>query len=186
MKIKKVIEIPIRYFNYLTIGILSSLVSSPVFAVDDELFFDMPVVLSANRLEQSVANAAVSISILDRETIEASGARTIPEVLRLIPGMQVGFSGNEFGNEPQYVVAYHGNSDQYSKQMQVLIDGRSIYDPFLGGINWKAIPVNLNDIERIEVSRGPNLATYGSNSFQAAINIITRTAANCLIHKLQD
>jgi len=150
---------------------------SVAFSVEDELYFDMPVVLSANRLEQPVSDAAVSISVIDRETIEATGARTIPEVLRLIPGMQVGYSGNEFGDEPKYVVAYHGHSDQYSKQMQVLIDGRSIYDPFFGGINWKAIPVNIDDIERIEVSRGPNLATYGSNTFQAAINIITRTAA---------
>jgi iron complex outermembrane receptor protein len=61
--------------------------------------------------------------------------------------------------------------------MQVLVDGRSIYNPFFGGINWKAIPVNIDDIERIEVSRGPNIATYGSNAFMAAINIITRTAA---------
>ena len=144
---------------------------------EDELFFDMPIVLSANRLEQPVSDAAVSISVIDRETIEASGARTIPEVLRLIPGMQVGYSGNEFGDEPKYVVTYHGQSDQYSKQMQVLIDGRSIYEPFFGGINWKSVPVNIDDIERIEVSRGPNLATYGSNTFQAAINIITRTAA---------
>ncbi len=137
----------------------------------------MPIVLSANRLEQPIADAAVSITVIDRETIEASGARNIPEVLRLVPGMQVGYSGNEFGSEPKYVVAYHGHSDEFSKQMQVLIDGRSVYDPFLGGINWKAVPVNINDIERIEVSRGPNVATYGSNSFQAAINIITRTAA---------
>ena len=133
--------------------------------------------LSANRLEQSVSDAAVSISVIDRETIEASGARTIPEVLRLIPGMQIGYSGNEFGDEPKYVVTYHGHSDQYSKQMQVLVDGRSIYEPLLGGILWKTIPVNIDDIERIEVSRGPNLASYGSNSFMAAINIITRTAA---------
>ena len=146
-------------------------------STEDELFFDMPIVLSANRLEQPVSDAAVSISVIDRETIEASGARTIPEVLRLIPGMQVGYSGNEFGDEPKYVVTYHGQSDQYSKQMQVLVDGRSIYEPFFGGINWKSVPVNIDDIERIEVSRGPNLATYGSNSFQAAINIITRTAA---------
>ncbi len=159
------------------IGILFSLGSSPLLASDDELFFEMPIVLSSNRLEQPVSDAAVSISVIDKETIEASGARTIPEVLRLIPGMQVGYSGNEFGSEPKHVVAYHGHSDAFSKQMQVLIDGRSIYDPFLGGINWKAVPVNINDIERIEVSRGPNLATYGSNSFQAAINIITRTAA---------
>ncbi|MBE9567844.1 MAG: TonB-dependent receptor, partial [Proteobacteria bacterium] len=144
---------------------------------EDELFFEVPMVLSANRLEQPVSDAAVSISVIDRDTIEMSGARNIPEVLRLVPGMQVGYSGNEFGDEPRYVVTYHGHSDQYSKQMQVLIDGRSIYEPFYGGINWLAIPININDIERIEVSRGPNLASYGANSFQAAINIITRTAA---------
>ena len=165
-------------FYSLLIGALSAFSSPSLFANDtDELFFEMPIVLSANRLEQSVSDAAVSISVIDRETIEASGARTIPEVLRLIPGMQVGYSGNEFGDEPKYVVTYHGHSDQYSKQMQVLVDGRSIYEPLLGGILWKTIPVNIDDIERIEVSRGPNLASYGSNSFMAAINIITRTAA---------
>lgn len=158
-------------------GLLVLFNSSSLYATEHGLFFEMPVVLSASRLEQSVSNAAVSISVIDHETIIASGARTIPEVLRLVPGMQVGYSGNMFGDEPRYVVTYHGHSGQYSRQMQVLIDGRSIYEPFLGGINWKSIPVNINDIERIEVSRGPNLATYGSNSFQAAINIITRTAA---------
>lgn len=151
--------------------------STSLLAAENEVFFEMPIVLSANRLEQSVSDAAVSISVIDRQTIEATGARTIPEVLRLIPGMQVGFSGNEFGDEPRYVVAYHGHSSQYSRQMQVLIDGRSIYEPFYGGINWKSVPINIDDIQRIEVSRGPNLATYGSNSFMAAINIITRTAA---------
>ena len=164
-----------RLGNY-PLGFLLLFSSTSLFA-DDELFFDMPIVLSANRLEQKVSDAAISISVIDRETIEASGARTIPEVLRLVPGMQVGFSGNQFGDEPKYVVTYHGHSDQYSRQMQVLVDGRSIYEPLLGGILWKTIPVNIDDIERIEVSRGPNLATYGSNSFQAAINIITRTAA---------
>ena len=158
------------------LGFLYLFSPATLLAADDELFFEMPVVLSANRLEQPISDAAVSISVIDRETIEASGARTIPEILRLIPGMQVGFSGNEFGDEPKYVVTYHGHSDQYSRQMQVLIDGRSIYEPLLGGILWKSVPVNIDDIERIEVSRGPNPATYGSNSFMAAINIITRTA----------
>jgi len=166
-----------RSCNYPLGFLLLFNATSLLAADDDELFFDMPIVLSANRLEQTISDAAVSMSVIDRGTIEASGARTIPEVLRLIPGMQVGYSGNEFGEEPKYVVTYHGHSDQYSKQMQVLIDGRSIYEPLIGGILWKSIPVNIDDIERIEVSRGPNLATYGSNTFQAAINIITRTAA---------
>jgi len=165
-----------RLYNY-PLSLLLLFGSTALHAADDELFFEMPIVLSANRLEQPISDAAVSMSVIDRETIEASGARTIPEVLRLIPGMQVGYSGNQFGDEPKYVVAYHGHSGQYSRQMQVLIDGRSIYEPLIGGILWKTIPVNIDDIERIEVSRGPNPATYGSNSFQAAINIITRTAA---------
>jgi iron complex outermembrane receptor protein len=173
VKLKKLSECN---FYGLTIGTLLAASSTPLIA-DDDLFFDMPMVLSSNRLEQPVSDAAVSITVIDRETIEASGARTIPEVLRLVPGMQVGYSGNEFGDEPKYVITYHGHSDQYSKQMQVLVDGRSIYEPFFGGINWKAIPINIDDIERIEVSRGPNIATYGSNAFMAAINIITRTAA---------
>ena len=165
-----------KYCSHLLVPLLL-LNSASLFAADDELFFEMPIVLSANRLEQPVSDAAVSVSVIDRETIEASGARSIPEVLRLVPGIQVGYSGNEFGDEPRYTIAYHGQAGQFSKQMQVLIDGRSIYDPFFGAIQWKSILVNIDDIERIEVSRGPNLATYGSNSFQAAINIITRTAA---------
>ncbi|RKZ66305.1 MAG: hypothetical protein DRQ44_06905 [Gammaproteobacteria bacterium] len=176
--VKFKMSIDYRICNF-PLGCLLLLSSPSLFAKaeNDELFFDMPIVLSANRLEQPISDAAVSISVIDRETIEASGARTIPEVLRLVPGIQVGFSGNQFGDEPKYVVTYHGHSDQYSKQMQVLIDGRSIYEPLLGGILWKTIPINIDDIERIEVSRGPNIATYGSNTFQAAINIITRTAA---------
>ena len=152
----------------LVIGFLSLFTTPAISDDDDELFFEMPVVLSSNRLEQPISDAAVSITVIDRETIESSGARTIPEVLRLVPGMQVGYSGNEFGSEPKYVVAYHGHSDEYSKQMQVLIDGRSIHEPFIGGINWKAVPVNISDIERIEVSRGPNMATYGAKQFSGS------------------
>lgn len=151
-------------------------VSPQIFANQDDPFFEMPVVLSASRLEQPTSETPVAISIIDRQLIEATGARTIPEVLRLVPGMVVGNSVNEFGDEPKIVVAYHGHTDQYSKQMQVLIDGRSIYEPMLGGVAWNMIPINMEDIERIEVSRGPNAASYGSNSFLAAVNIITRQA----------
>jgi iron complex outermembrane receptor protein len=153
-----------------------TLYSTAAYAVEDE-FSDLPVVLSDDRLEQAPSRAPVAISSIDHDLIEASGARTIPEVLRLIPGIVVGHSVNDFGDKPLLVVAYHGHSDQYSKQMNVLIDGRSIYDPLLGGVNWYNIPIVIDDIERIEVTRGPNASTYGSNSFMAVINIITRHAA---------
>ena len=137
----------------------------------------MPVVLSRDKLEQAPSRSPVAISSIDRDLIEASGARTIPDALRLIPGIVIGHSVNDFGDKPLLVVAYHGHSDQFSRQMNVLIDGRSIYDPLLGGVNWYNIPVSIDDIERIEVTRGPNASTYGSNSFQAVINIITRHAS---------
>lgn len=143
----------------------------------DDLFSDMPVVLSDNKLEQTPSRSPVAISSIDREIIEASGARTIPDALRLIPGLVIGHSVNDFGDKPLLVVAYHGHSDQFSRQMNVLIDGRSIYDPLIGNVNWYNIPVSIDDIERIEVTRGPNASTYGSNSFQAVINIITRHAS---------
>lgn len=143
---------------------------------EEDPFFDMPVVLSASRLEQPISQTPVSISSIDRQTIEASGARTIPEILRLVPGIIIGYSANEYGDEPKQVVTYHGHTDQFSKQMQVLIDGRSIYEPILGGVAWNMLPINIDDIERIEVSRGPNAPSYGTNSFLAVINIITRHA----------
>jgi iron complex outermembrane receptor protein len=159
------------------ISIFSTLLPASSQATEDDLFFEMPVVLSASRLEQPISETPMAVTSIDREIIEASGARTIPEILRLVPGIVVGNSVNEWGEEAKLVVTYHGHTDQYSKQMQVLIDGRSIYEPLLGGVNWNMLPINIEDIERIEVSRGPNSSTYGSNSFLAVINIITRHAS---------
>ena len=65
-------------------------------------------------------------------------------------------------------------SDQYSRRLQVLVDGRSVYTPVFGGVEWSQLPLVLDDIERIEVIRGPNAASYGANAFTAIINIITR------------
>ena len=142
-----------------------------------DAFDELPIVLSSNTLEQNTTESPLTISIIDKQMIEATGARTIPDALRLVPGIVVGHSVNDFGDKPLLVVAYHGHSDQYSRQMNVLIDGRTIYDPLLGGVNWYNIPITVDDIERIEVTHGPNASTYGSNSFQAVINIITRRAS---------
>jgi len=166
-----------EHFPRTLFAILVLLVTAGQACAADASYTDMPVVLSQDTLEKAPSRSPVAISSVDRDMIEASGARTIPEVLRLIPGIVVGHSVNDFGDKPLLVVAYHGHSDQFSKQMNVLIDGRSIYEPLLGGVNWYNIPIAIDDIERIEVTRGPNAATFGSNSFQAVINIITRHAS---------
>jgi iron complex outermembrane receptor protein len=104
--------------------------------------------------------------------IESSGARTIADIFRLVPGFLV---THDRGNK--LVVSYHGLTDKFSRQMQVLIDGRSVYIPAIGGVSWANLPLSISDIYRIEVTRGPNAVTYGANAFMAVINIQTYSGA---------
>ncbi|MCL9654123.1 TonB-dependent receptor [Pseudomonas protegens] len=145
-------------------------------ALADDLFMDgsaLPEVLTATRLKQSPAAVPGSMTVLDNELIKASGARDISELLRLVPGMMVGaISGN------QATVNYHGTNASEARRMQVLIDGRSVYRAGLATVDWSDIPVAMEDIERIEVFRGPNTVSYGANALMAVVNIITRSPAN--------
>ena len=131
---------------------------------------DVPIVLSASRLAQPVADAPGAVTVIDRDMIRASGFREIADLLRLVPGFYV---GRYSGNEP---VVARGLVDHYFGRVQVLVDGRSVYTPLFGQVPWSALPLAMEDIERIEVIRGPNAASYGANSFLGVINIITRTA----------
>jgi iron complex outermembrane receptor protein len=148
--------------------------SAPVRAAVSEADFleDLPVVLSASRLSQPTSEAPAAVTIIDQDMIRASGFRDIPDLLRLVPGFTVAYTrDNTWG------VSYHGLGDAFSRRMQVLIDGRSVYTPAFGEVPWGSLPLAIDDIERIEVVRGPNSATYGSNAFLGVINIITKAAA---------
>ncbi len=155
------------------------LLSTPSIAFEDkdEPYFDeeIPVVLTSSRLKQPITEAPTAMTIIDRKRIAQSGAREIAALFQLVPGMIVGF---ESGNWP--VVTYHGMSDQYSRRMQILIDGRAVYLPNIGGPDWSSLPLVIDDIERIEITRGSNAATYGSNSFLGIINIITRHSSESI------
>ena len=138
---------------------------------EQSLIGDMPVVLSASRLRQPLSEAPNAMTVIDRAMIKASGFRTIPDLFRMVPGMYVSYwSGNSA------IVGYHGVIEQYARRMQVLVDGRTVYMPPNGGVSWEDLPLQMEDIERIEVIRGPAAASYGGNSFQGVINIITRDA----------
>ncbi|KHO65876.1 TonB-dependent receptor plug domain-containing protein [Pseudomonas flexibilis] len=146
---------------------LTSLDSANAF----ELFLgtpELPEVLTATRLKQAPAAVPGSISVLDRELIQASGARELTELLRLVPGMIV------VTDDIKVQVNYHGGHAAQARRMQVLIDGRSVYRPGLAEVDWKDLPVSLEDIERIEVFRGPNTVSYGANALTGVVNIITR------------
>ncbi len=138
---------------------------------EDDYLADIPIVLSASRLSQPESEASTTISVITREMIDASTAKNVPDLLRMVPGFQVGYFN---GNVP--VVTYHGMTEQYSRRIQVLIDGRSIYTPTFGGVLWSSLPITLDEIERIEITRGPNASTYGSNSFFAVVSIKTFNA----------
>jgi len=142
-------------------------------AITEADFLDeLPVVLSVSRLSQPLNEAPAAVTIIDRDMIRASGFRDIPDLLRLVPGFSVAYTrDNTWG------VGYHGVVDAFSRRFQVLVDGRSIYSAAFGEVQWQELPLSIDDIERIEVVRGPNAATYGANAFFAVINIITKEAA---------
>lgn len=129
----------------------------------------VPEVLTPVRLKQLRTEVPASVSIIDRQMITASGIRELPELFRLVPGMAVGASSGW-----NYGVSYHGTSRYNSHRMQVLIDGRSVYHAGLATIAWDDIPLAMEDIERIEITRGPDAAAYGENAFLGIINIITQ------------
>ena len=146
--------------------------SAPLSAqsLNDPLLDDLqlPTVLSATRLKQSPVEVPGSMTVIDRQLIRGSGARDVPELMRLVPGMMVGYSA---GNLPN--VNYHGTNISEARRMQVLVDGRSVYRPGLATVDWTDIPLAIEDIERIEVFRGPNTAAYGANALMGVINIIS-------------
>lgn len=134
-------------------------------------FQELPVVLSASRLHQPLSEAPNAMTVIDRKMIVDSGFRIIPDLFKLVPGMYVSYYKGS-----QAIVSYHGASDQYSRRMQVLIDGRSVYMSPNNTVDWANLPITIDDIERIEVIRGPAAASYGANSTQGVINIITNDA----------
>lgn len=146
----------------------------------DSYFMDQaPVVLSASRLAQPVSESPAAMTIIDRDMIEASGAITLPDVLRLVPGFQVSIISGA-----NLTAQYHGLASEHPKRMQILIDGRSVYHSAFGGVHWDSLPITLDDVDRIEVLRGSNAATFGSNAFMGVVNIITRHAARDRGHHL--
>ncbi len=141
----------------------------------DLLELDVPVVVTASRREQKITAVPHAISIITQEDIRRSGARSIPDALRLVPGVDV--SDLAYGSA---AVSPRGFQGFVSRQLLVLVDGRQIYDSLFGGTLWHNWPFQLEDIERIEVIRGPGGVTWGANAVFGVINIITKDPADQL------
>jgi iron complex outermembrane receptor protein len=127
-------------------------------------------VVTASRRAQSTLEAPNATTVITAEEIRMSGATTLPELLRRVPGAEVMALG-----VGSYNVSIRGFNQRLANKVLVLLDGRTEYQDFLGLTLWPAIPVGIEEIERIEVIRGPGSALYGANAMLGVINIITRS-----------
>lgn len=126
---------------------------------------------TVSKQNDTLANSPAAIFVISAEDIRRAGATSIPEALAMAPGIQVGRIGsNEWG------VSSRGLGGRFARYLLVLVDGRSVYTSFFSGVNWDEQNLLLEDIERIEVIRGPGGSIWGANAVNGVVNIITKTA----------
>ena len=128
-------------------------------------------ITSVSKMAEKKSAAAAAIFVLTNEDIRRSGVTTIPDALRLVPGVEVAQIDSS-----KWSVTARGSAGRFSTKLLVLIDGRSVYTPFFSGVYWEAKDVMLEDVERIEVIRGPGGTLWGANAVNGVINIITKRA----------
>lgn len=128
-------------------------------------------VTTASKEPEQIWRTPAAIYVLTQEDIRRSGATTIPELLRLVPGVEVARIDSD-----HWAVGVRGFGGEFSKSLLVLIDGRSVYSPLFAGVYWQVQDTLLEDIDRIEVIRGPGGTIWGANAVNGIINIITKNA----------
>ena len=130
-------------------------------------------VSSVSRSEQKLSRTAAAVFVIRQEDIQRSGATNIPDLLRMVPGLDVARA-----NANTWLITARGFNERFGNEMLVLIDGRSVYSETIGGVFWDALDVPLEDIERIEVIRGPGASVWGINAVHGVVNIITKRASD--------
>ncbi len=136
-----------------------------------ESLMDIPI-FSVSKREESSFEAAAAIFVISREDIRRSGAQNIPEALRMVPGLEVASIDSN-----KWAITSRGFQERFSNKLLVLIDGRSVYTPLFSGVYWDVQDTLLEDIDRIEVIRGPGGTLWGANAANGVINIITKKAS---------
>ena len=129
-------------------------------------------ITSVSRKPQSIAQATAAVSVITRDDIRRAGATSVPEALRLVPGLQVARVDSR-----DWAISSRGFNDLYSNKLLVMVDGRTIYSPAFAGVFWDVQEILLDNVDRIEVIRGPGATLWGANAVNGVINIITRPAS---------
>ncbi len=143
-----------------------------LFSLSLEELMDVEVT-TVSKKETNAFKSSSSIYIISQEQIMRSGLTSIPELLRLVPGLHVGRT-----NTNQWAINSRAPNNVTSREMRIMIDGRDLYNSFFNGVYWDSINVMLEDIERIEVVRGPGASLWGTNTAHGVINIITKKASD--------
>lgn len=134
-----------------------------------EDLLEIEVVTAAKKV-QKISEAPAAMYVITEEDIKQSGATTIPDVLRIVPGIDVmEITATDFA------INARGFNQEMSNKMLVLIDSRTMYWDFYGLIAWDSFPIALEEIKRIEIVKGPGSALYGANAFSGVINILTKS-----------
>jgi iron complex outermembrane recepter protein len=128
-------------------------------------------VTSVSKRSQKVADAAAAVFVITQEDIRRSGATSIPDALRMVPGLEVAQI-----DQNKWAIGSRGFNGRFDNKLLVLIDGRSVYTPLFSGVYWNVQDVVLEDVDRIEVIRGPGATLWGANAVDGVINIITKSA----------
>ncbi len=128
-------------------------------------------VTSVAREKSTVGHSPAAVFVVTPEMIRRSGATSVPQVLRMVPGMDVARISTD-----SWAVSARGFNGRFANKLLVLIDGRTVYTPVFSGVHWDMQDVLLEDVERIEVIRGPGGTLWGANAVNGVINIITKSA----------
>ncbi len=129
-------------------------------------------VTSASKKSEALFDTAAAVFVITQEDIRRTGARNIPEALRMVPGLQVAHI-----DANRWAITSRGFNDWFSNKLLVMIDGRSVYTPLFSGVYWDVQDTILADIDRIEIIRGPGATVWGANAVNGVINIITKKAS---------
>lgn len=128
-------------------------------------------VSSASKKAQKLSHTAAAIYVISQTDIRRSGFNSVPELLRMVPGLDVARI-----NSTEWAISSRGFNSRRAKKLLVLIDGRSLYWPAFGNVYWDTLNLMLEDIERIEVIRGPGATLWGTNAVNGVINVVTKSS----------
>jgi len=128
-------------------------------------------VTSVSKTEQKLSQAASAIYVITQEAILRSGATNIPDLLRMVPGMDVAQI-----NSNAWAISTRGFNGRFSNELLAMVDGRTVYTPTFGGVWWDVLDLPLEDVARIEIIRGPGGSVWGANAVNGVVNVITKKA----------